>query len=111
MHQPVSLLPSFRNIRHLQYVNFVLQAMNAAKVAMDTCVQTLLPIVVAPEVHQNDSYVCELTYFDLLHARIYHGGWLHRGPQRKNKKHRAVKIGEWALARRIHSSTHLQQVR
>ena len=59
--------------------------------------ETLLPDVMAPEVHQNErSYIHVQLYMssaDLIsfhYARILHGGQLHGRPQ---KNHKTVKIG------------------
>ena len=57
----LALLPSFRSVRRLQYMNFVPQTKNAMRLLMGVC-KTLMPDVVAPEVHRNDrSHVCELS--------------------------------------------------
>ena len=60
---------------------------------MGVC-ETLMPDVVAPEVHQNDrSHVRELSgpTFD----SIQYGGWLHEGPKKNTK---LSKLGGWAFA-------------
>ena len=75
----------------------MLQGRNAVNEAMDGCVLTLMPDVVASKAHQNNrSYVSSADLpSDSLGKNL--AWWA--VTQRTSKNHKTVKVGGWALTR------------
>ena len=71
----------------LQYANFVLQGKNAANEAMDGCVRTLMPDVVASKANQNNcSYVSSADLpSDSLCKNLAWWAVTHEGPRKTTK--------------------------